>query len=81
MGVKMTITHKRLSPDESVALLKDKDTKKLVWRHRFKNFKKAGAIGTQDFKDYKHKKFKNTQAFYDFIDTKNELAKIKKKDA
>jgi len=68
--MKKTIRYKRLLPDISIALLRDEATNKLIWRHRFKILKKAqvNKVGTQDFKDYPHKKFKTLGDFEEFIE-------------
>jgi hypothetical protein len=67
MGQKITKEYKRLTPSESVALLKDKETKKLTWRHRYST-RTSISKTTQTFQDYPHGKFSSIEEFYGFAD-------------
>ena len=64
--VKITKKYKKITPTQSVALLKDKITKKYVWRHRYRI--KVRVADKQEFTDYPHKQFKDFNAFKAFIE-------------
>jgi hypothetical protein len=75
--MKKTIRYKRLLPEESLALLRDEDTKKLNWRHRFRAKERGvqrgqNKLSHQGFKDYPHKKFKTLVDFEEFIEAEKE---------
>lgn len=72
---KITVKYHKLGLSESVALLKDSQTKERNWRHRFIVSKKSNTIGTQVFKDYPHKKFKTFKEFEAYIIEQNEKTK------
>jgi len=72
---KKTIQYHRILPDISVALLRDSETKKLCYRHRFRDkTTSSNHAGAQDFKDYAHKskKYSNFKEFEEFIKLKFE---------
>ena len=65
-----TISYKRILPEVSVALLRDSETKKLCYRHRFRGKSKSVPnAGKQEFEDYPHKskKYSNMEEFKQFI--------------
>jgi hypothetical protein len=70
---KITKEYKRISPNVSVAKIKDKTTGKLNWRHRFAI--KIRVSSKQEFKDYPIKKFEDLVAFRKYIE--DELKKPK----
>jgi hypothetical protein len=70
---KVTQNYHKIEIDQSVALVKDKETKVKNWRHRFVHkSRKSNASGRQDFKDYPFKRFKDIKAFESYIKTENE---------
>ena len=71
----LTLEYKRILPDISVALLKDKATGKGVFRHRFiEKAKNSSYHGKQNHKDYpvKSVKYNGMKEFEQFIKTKFE---------
>lgn len=74
---KLTLKYKRLLPEESVALIKDKTTLKKNWRHRYLFKTGSGSAGKQDFKDYRFSKFNNILEFVEYIENLSEKKRYK----
>lgn len=66
---KKTIRYARIIPNVSVALLRDSVTKKLLFRHRFRQKTKNQNNGLQEFKDYpyKSKRYEGIEGFKKYI--------------
>lgn len=67
-----TLKYHRILPEVSVALLRDEETGKKLFRHRWRNkAKNVNATGRQEFKDYpfKSKRYKGIEEFEQFIKT------------
>lgn len=72
---KISLVHKRLSPNESVALVQDTENKKKTWRHRYSSRPgKSAPIQITD--DYKLSKFKNINEFMEFVESLSIKGKI-----
>ena len=69
--VKKTLKYKRILPDVSVSLLKDKDTGKKSFRHRWVDKGKNSSSGTQQFKDYSTRTHKTIEQFEHYIRNKH----------
>lgn len=68
-----TIRYHRILPDVSVALLKNSETQKLTFRHRWRDKgKKTPNAGAQQLKDYpyKSKRYKTLLEFEEYIKDK-----------
>ena len=65
--MKTSLKNKRLNIDESVSLIKDDETGKKSWRHRFRGKRNASSLAGQEFKDYVFKKFESLKKFESFI--------------
>ena len=60
--------YKKIEPEESLALIKDKETNKRNWRYRFVKKLNNRSAGKQFFRDYPHKKFDTLMEFKTFIE-------------
>ena len=62
-----TLKYKRILPDVSVAYLKNKESGKKFYRHRFRQAAKRNSLGQQDHKDYSTRRFKDFDEFKAYI--------------
>ena len=78
---KTSLKHHRLEENASVALVRDDETKVLVWRYRFYKFSKNGTSLNFMFTDYAHEEFSSLNDFRSRIEYERELEykKIKNK--
>jgi len=65
---KLTLDYKRLSPNESIACIKDTTKNTKFWRHRF--CIKYQSQLKQDYKDYILSEFKSFAEFVTYIENK-----------
>jgi hypothetical protein len=63
---KLTLEYKRLSPNESIASLKDTTNNTKCWRHRFAI--KYRSQLAQNYKDYSLDEFDSFEQFFNFIE-------------
>lgn len=66
----LTLKYIRILPDVSIALLKDKETGKKVFRHRWRDKAKKNSLGIQTHKNYSTRTHKTIEQFEKFIKKK-----------
>jgi len=63
---KIVKKHKRLTPNESVSLIKDTVLDKYIWRHRYETNQRSKA--SQELIDYPHEDFETIDKFKTYIE-------------
>jgi hypothetical protein len=63
---KVVLEYKRISPNESIARVKDSENNLKVWRHRY--VIKNRTLMSQEYKDYSIEDYLNINDFQEYIE-------------
>jgi len=74
---KLNLKHKRITLTESVSLIKETETGKKTWVHKYLGTKRKQQIGIQQFISYPYVDFGSIEHFKRFIEDKKEKEKNK----